>query len=565
MTVPDHTGSTLTSEYVGKKLISYGNQYDGSTNKTEPVDYYVPKVRFHIDWSYSVQEFSNKSLFELVSAVEFAIGDEDRSVKSSGIGVASFEGKDDFFYPNGKICEFPFHPQLFMMQDQTYGYNSPGNTIGFNQNQGPYIPNYPIVGRYADDSLSPQLKTKTFKANERRDFISFYSADNIIDYGDESISDTAEADQLIVFGSMKNHKVIGGSDNGTYQGKALTQQQSQRLGEFTWGDITAGGTLPVEILNSGRELGTYGYYSELHPEGSEYSSVDYINIEESAFVDDSPLGDNDNDAEFQSGETFIRMDSYYNVLQDINAGMRAEYKDFVKRLDQTVFKLQTEAPVYPETNKFKQFRGIYYTQAFKDESFNFKEKEDTRYIKAGQTVFFESSLLPNTIDVNGGDTITSIFFFKNRDSLFLSTETTDLSSEDTPIMQVGSMIGFVSQARKNIRVLKEIASYDEENNNDFNFDGAQGIAGTMDLIERSSRLFYQTYGRAIPFGLIEDEVRNILQWSLPQNREYIADPNGSAFTVRPKYNRFYESIFGQYDYKYPIGNLSFLASNISNQ
>jgi len=396
--------------------------FNSSSDKySQNAKYKVPKVKFHIDWNHYSNNIISQDLYRMVSAVEFAIGDIGNSVKASGLGVAGVSSNSRFFpnstdswdvkINNGNIFEFPFCPYRTLNTQSPY-LNPNGNIPVFT----PLVPNYPIINYGGGSHVGPDKPTF---ANQRRDYMSFYSPDHIIECSAENPSGgnglISNVDKVVILGDYMTYKLINGSP------------------AYAFDDALAGNY-------------TRGDFSLLHPQGDDFHQAQEINIatEGIAFVKDTNPA-----VEFPNGDIFERKDSIYFWEEDPARINWPEYDTLNIRFDLPVFKLNSNIDFSNEfqNDRRKQSRGLVYCQLMKDTLPERPSLNNTNYTKIGHTVFFES--FPNNeIIVNGGDTATTLFHFKQRGFSFQE----NLSTSDLRFFN-SSMLGIVCQTRRNIKAL----------------------------------------------------------------------------------------------------------------
>jgi hypothetical protein len=201
-------------------------------------------------------------------------------------------------------------------------------------------------------------------AEEKRDYVSFYSPEQIVE-GDGVLS---EASSLISIGSALTYKFLPGE----------------------------GAQRPNDIL---------GYYSLFHPQGFDNTQTS-IKIKETIFISDE-----DEQLTFSNGDIYVRRDAadVANPNMD-NPANEPEYAYRFRENNLAVFSLESEIPLYQETEIRKQQRGVIYCQAYHDESPNYPLKQNTRYRKIGKTISFEAAP-PSSLKVDGGDHCNLIVLF----------------------------------------------------------------------------------------------------------------------------------------------------------
>ena len=396
--------------------------FNSSSDKySQNAKYKVPKVKFHIDWNHYSNSIISQDLYRMVSAVEFAIGDIGNSVKASGLGVAGVSSNSRFVpnstdswdvkINNGNIFEFPFCPYRTLNTQSPY-LNPNGNIPVFT----PLVPNYPIINYGGGSHVGPDKPTF---ANQRRDYMSFYSPDHIIECSAENPSGgnglISNVDKVVILGDYMTYKLINGSP------------------AYAFDDALAGNY-------------TRGDFSLLHPQGDDFHQAQEIDIatEGIAFVKDTNPA-----VEFPNGDIFERKDSIYFWEEDPARIDWPEYDTLNIRFDLPVFKLNSNIDFSNEfqNDRRKQSRGLVYCQLMKDTLPERPSLNNTNYTKIGHTVFFES--FPNNeIIVNGGDTATTLFHFKQRGFSFQD----NLSTSDLRFFN-SSMLGIVCQTRRNIKAL----------------------------------------------------------------------------------------------------------------
>jgi hypothetical protein len=113
---------------------SWLNYFDYSDDKYTPqATYKSPKIVFDIDWDF-YRGATLENLQDIVSGVEFGIGDINNSVKASGYGVLGVVNNNLTYEnaPDERIYEYPFHPE------NTVALSTPGHYTAL-------LPNYPIA------------------------------------------------------------------------------------------------------------------------------------------------------------------------------------------------------------------------------------------------------------------------------------------------------------------------------------------------------------------------------------------------------------------------------------
>jgi hypothetical protein len=399
-------GSFITTQnYVGV----YRKMYNGAFALSGPNGYNVnckyrsPKVKFHIDWDYFIDGIG--FLNSVVDSIEFGIGNINNSIKASGMGVlscsvpeASFQNS---YFADSSIFQFPFNPyNTFKTLPIT---EQPSSIVDRD-----LIPNYPFIYNGGDDII---------KCDEIRNVITFYSPESIIE-GEAEIS---SSDKVIALGSMQTYKQISGR---------------QYLGNND------------------------GYFTIFQPYGDDdFQYKTTHNIETSSFISDEGSAS----VSFPNGETFKVKSSADLLVPDMNdtPGNQDVYNYRIRNYKSSVFKLDSDIPNYTETHITKQQRGVIYCQLFNDESNSYPQIRDTSYRKIGSTIFFNS--IPNSeIIVNGGDTITSLFFFKEFSELNTDYTLNQAGDFSGTLKLQGSMIGLVCQTRKNVKALNGFEAIPEK-------------------------------------------------------------------------------------------------------
>jgi hypothetical protein len=384
----DLSGGTQ-SGYLATSGREWQTFFTGRTNPYEAkYQYCSPQLQFEIDWSVSIPQLGNASAGEVITAIEFGIADTPMSVKASGLGV--FGVKDNPFSPlqnaatPNAIYEYPFVP---------FNYISGGVEKGA-------VVNYPY------DFFVGDGVTNATELEQRSDVIAFYSPDYIINSGSEFSPE--EASSLIICGSMESVKII---HNGS---------------PF----------IPLSVSDMS--------FSLLHPSGTEYASPpEVIPVIDALKVSDkgSAL------VTFSNGEIFERADSSDKRIP--TTVLQNEWPLVVplrnNRHDVVVFRLSSPATAIAETTITKQFRGLVYVQAYRDERVNYRDKKLNIYQKIGETI----AILPSpqsSVLVEGGDSFTTLFYYRNRGSI------PDNPSNVIPFL-TGSMMGLVGQSRVNVKMI----------------------------------------------------------------------------------------------------------------
>jgi len=420
-------GSFSTSAPPGEEIIgsSYAGWFhyfwfSGLGQYKQHTKYYVPKVSFSINWDFIIPGGSRKNLINEVTAIEFGLGNLPNNVKASGMAVLSTKTQGQHQQNGGwgragyaesdYIREFDYQPMGF--SNNQFGINAFVNfySSGF--------PKYPYSG----------YSIAVTREEEVRDVFSFYSPDTTIaasESGERSGGNgvVAGATHVLVHGTYGRHK-------------GLTGDQAERT-DPDGNPVIVGGV-------AGGVPGGYnaGVFSVLHPFGPEYDSVDSIRIENSAFIDDTVgIGS-------IGPYSYKVWDSV--VLNNGTGGGLEPNIPYLTREDVKVFKTESDIeynldPYYDRTDVRKMDQGIHYVQMFADESASYPSISNTQYVKIGDTQFFDGSTLPETIIVNGGDTSTSLFYFRARGGLYIGAGGLALS---------GSVLGYVSQSRSNLKALK---------------------------------------------------------------------------------------------------------------
>lgn len=392
----DISGNSQTG-YVGTKGDEWSLFFQNKTQiHDQYYNYLVPQLEFEPDWSVSIEDIGNASASEIITHIEFGIGDVPKSVKSSGYGVLGV--KKNQFSPfgttlpapfsnalrlPGSVFEFPFNPVIPGAVNTTSTYN---------------IPNYP----FTHDEVGNFVELE-----QRSDFLSYYSADCFLSEND---GETFNGTSILVLGSMQSSDIVIGP-------------------QFF-----------------GASIKPWAHYSHLHPFGPEYNSQPVaFAIEEAAISDDKDI------VFFQNGDTFERVDQGFRYLGEAYSLVIAPSPPNVhnERLANPVFRLGASIPSYPEPFVTKQFRGVLYCQVYKDERPNFVPINETQYLPVG-SIIETPRLKPVSVSVRGGDTYTSVFYFKHRPRFYDN----NVVQNTEKIKLQGSLVGFVSQTRNNPRLLK---------------------------------------------------------------------------------------------------------------
>lgn len=380
--------------------------FAGRTNPYESkYIYYSPQLEFFPDWSVPISELGNAPAGEVISAIEFGIANVPHSVKASGIGV--YCAQDNQFLtdiqgnkpdqrgdkhsssltPNS-IYEFPFSPIQNMYLKNVNSY--PFDFLKFTS-----------IGGFNN------IRLDAVELNPRTDYIVLHSPDDIIEGGENFFPELAN--EIIILGAMESVKVL-------QHGIATASSQANN-----------------------------GAFSIFHPSGQEYFNPS----QKIAVVDVAKVKDTGGASTIMNnGEIFERVDGI-----DKNYGITAlgiAFPDTLgfatNRKDSLVFRLASPAATIPEVSITKQFRGVVYAQAYSDERANFKEKSLSEYSKIGESVVILSTP-QQSIVVNGGDTSTTLFYYKNRSAVPINLGGGLFGSCSS------SLVGMVTQSRKNAKML----------------------------------------------------------------------------------------------------------------
>jgi hypothetical protein len=400
------------------------------------------------------------SLSEGVDAIEFGIGNITNSVKASGIGVLSCKMNKQAYNPTGPTPVLGL--ELSYITDGSI-FEFPFHPYKTNLIWSEnFLPNYPFIGG-----------NRT--AIEVRDVVSFYSPEHIIN-GNSTLSD---ASKLLSIGSSMTYKALTG-DHSSIQG-------------------------------------SHDYYSLFHPQG-DMNTVTEIDIEETLFVSDSlPL------VELNNGDKYTRMDAPDAVSTETDLSAIGQYEYRQRENDLPVFKLASDVPQYAETEIRKQQRGVNYMQVYNDESANYPRKRDTAYLKIGKTIHFPNT--PNDqVVVNGGDTSTSLFYFKQRSRLRYGY------FEISPLEHSSSTLGIVCQTRINVKAL-----------NPYEDDPARFLYPYSYLFPYTTMSY--NWGLANP--LLEETPWNFAAGSYSERvalRHWGSAPNDPSSSVYTPINNIYHSV-----------------------
>jgi len=427
----DENGILDTSgSYVGiyeQKMQSFFNRA-GAAGYDRRAKYKSPQVRFHIDWNYNIPGVG--FLYNAVSQIEFGIGNVPNSIKASGISVLSVKVNEggtwtlpsgypfpDDYFADGSVFKFFAHPLTNLSTTTTPISESPSSA-----GDRSLLLNYPFLGRTPHFSINIQVGTgnEIIKAQEIRNVVTFYSPETVID-GEGVIAGSTD---LISIGSMQTYKYLRGRSRGQFV-----------IGPPMGGD-------PVGISQEG------GCFSILHPYGvNDFTTSTNHKIEKISVIgDESPASD-----VLPNGDVFKVKDSVDLLIPEFgdNPDNANHDPQKIRKFKSVVVSIDSNIPLVQETDITKQNRGIYYTQLFKDEKGSFPLISETSYKKVGDTVNIDES--PQLIiESSGGDTITSLFYFKESSEL-KSTYAQNVASGK---FLTGSAYGIVCQTRINIKALK---------------------------------------------------------------------------------------------------------------
>jgi len=455
-------------------------------------NYYVPKVSFNIDWDFIVPASNRKNLINEAIAIEFGIGDIPNTILSSGLGVSSVKIQGDpedesdgyrlqstetLFYPRGTVYEFDYHPYCLRTGPEAWaamhisgGWYPPNQQGKFN-----IIPKYPWAGyRFPEQppfTYESKYRCTACKQSVVSDIFSFYSPDTATvqsELGPSAGNDIiAGATHVLYHGSYGTVKCLGGSPRLSKNSIELWQYEEGPSVDSVWIP-----TLNNWRSNDGYDNGdwAFGIFSLLHPYGPEYSSVQEYKILDNAFIPDSGTGEIGIDGQLYS----IRHESAHILTDDalsfnmpeplilpnnLNTSAVTTLGDRNQRGDKAVYHIDGGlgnglGPLYDRQDARKMDRGLHYVQLYKDTSASYPLIATTNYQKSGETSYFDG-IPPTTIKVNGGDTSTSLFYYKHRNGFQpLHEVSSDVDANGIYKYLMGSSIGYVTQTRANIKAIK---------------------------------------------------------------------------------------------------------------
>ena len=168
-------GTSIGSIPAGEEIIgsTYGGWWNyfyfaGAGQYAQHTNYYVPKIKFSINWDFIIPGGARKNLLNEVSAIEFGIGDTPDNIKASGIAVLSVKTEDSHTAAGGwitgeysepdKVREFDYQPIGFAANQ--FGTNGVANIFASG------FPKYPYAG----------YSSSTTRQKEVRNIFTFYSA-----------------------------------------------------------------------------------------------------------------------------------------------------------------------------------------------------------------------------------------------------------------------------------------------------------------------------------------------------------------------------------------------------
>ena len=438
---PDGSGYTLAeTENLGAEIFigaTYGGWYNyfnaaGADQYKSHTKYYVPKVKFSINWDFIIPGGSRRNLLNEALAIEFGIGDVPNNIKASGMAILSSktQGNHVSASSNGVssefIREFDFHPLAF---------TGAWPILGWEQEQlySSALPKYPWSG------FQNQANSCT-REEEVRNVFTFYSPDTEILASESGVLSggnglVATSTDVLVLGGYGRHKCITG---GT--------------GQFQDG-LTDGA--PARAIGRNASFNS-GVFSVLHPFGPEYADVESIKINNIAFIDDQDGEGSIGPYNYKVWDSIVQgwIFLYGSLIGDnpINPG----YLPAVNRPDKAVFELESNIeygldPYYDRTDLRKMDQGLHYVQLYSDTTSTYPSKDNTNYLKVGQTTLFENKTPVDDIKLNGGDTSTSLFYYRHKSGFerFLEVE-----NVNPGLLVSGSYTAYLSQSRSNLKSLK---------------------------------------------------------------------------------------------------------------
>ena len=484
-----------------------GGRYAVHTN------YYVPKISFNINWDFVIPDGSRGNLINEVSAIEFGIGDIPKTILASGLGVVSCElrgpeqprlkATPQLDYPTegsnttgSPLYEFDYHPAAFRPSYVNPIAGTDGYIPYYYQRKYNCIPKYPWAG-YAVDTTRPRWQHPV------RNVFSFYSADTAIEQSTNgpiaANNMISGATDVLVHGSFGTVKCLPGNPRLSLNANAVLDLENQ----WTQAPSESGPTWIPKLINSVSAFAeivsltwSEGIFSLLHPYGPEYNELTTLKIQDTAFISDSGSGLGDIDGRPYKVWDSAKVQTEGGISGDLFGGVQfapyaSQVDPYVQRGDRAVFKVDGDLsyeldPYYDQaTDARKMDRGLHYVQLYKDTSSSYPLIPVTNYKKIGGTIYFDSRP-HSTIKINGGDTATSLFYYKNRHQLVLFNTTPQGNTSTSGELTTGSGIAYVSQTRFNIKgLIGDSELYPE------GFDGAN-------LISKNVLYPYNFFG---PFGL----------------------------------------------------------------
>jgi len=383
------TSDVMQSGYIGTRIFAWSTPF--FSGRTDPYQskykYRSPQLVFFPDWSVLIPIFGGVPAGEIIELIEFGIADVPNSVKASGMAIASVG------IPQSVI------PTVGMGQTQSANvFEFPDIDLWVQKSlTNAALFNYPFINHPTTSPSTDYIQ----EMEQRRDVVSFYSPDYLIEGGYNAA--VLDSSSIEVLGSLETIQV-------------LTTLQNNRMAAV---------------------------YSLVHPSGPEYASPS------SSFdIVDSTICEDIDVVAFTGGDNYQRTDNPTQFFP----GSNVLFPDGIfTRPGTPVFKLSSPIPAVPETSITKQFRGLFYAQAYKDESINFIDKTLNTYTKIGETIKVNPQM--PSLTVNGGDTYTSLFYFRKRPSFI---------PNGTQVNITGALYGMLCQSRTNPRMMTSEGDIDQD-------------------------------------------------------------------------------------------------------
>ena len=485
------TSPSYPNDIVGQSLGGWRDWFQSTNLGRYAVhtNYYVPKVSFNISWDFIIPGSNRKNLINEAVAIEFGVGDIPDSILASGLGVASCRltrAIDDedrrlhanayVYYPNGKLFEYDYHPRAYRpgFVDPDWGtdnFTSYWHYYNYNA-----IPKYPWLGYRTQDQLADSFTNKDYwntacKARKETRVFSFYSPDTATAQSELGPSGgnqvLAGATHVLYHGSYGTVKCLGGD--------AQTDRDSNTKWEHEeyWRDDGLWVPGSHDMLAYGSNFGLdwdYGIFSLLHPFGPEYSELNTFEIQDNTFIPDEGSGEDSIGGFVYS----TRHESAHVLTEECLNGTMPEFApsdphpvsleqafDKNQRGDKAVYLIDGNldnglGDDYDRQDFRKMDRGLHYVQLYKDTTSSYPLIATTNYQKVGGTTHFDG-LPPTTIKINGGDTSTSLFYYKHRNAFIQIPEfggANNTQSFGNRSYLSGGGIGYVSQTRVNTKGIK---------------------------------------------------------------------------------------------------------------